>query len=139
MDDRNWMEDAALWRSMGWRAREAGSYGLAILAFRKALALRGEEAQSRRDLALVLAEHGKEMIAGGDWKKLREEVLTRYNSSPIERHFDFHVGVAKAELEEAMKLFEEAAFKVSARRSGRRGNDFQVSVVALEELNGLIS
>ena len=133
------LEDAALWRSMGWRAREAGSYGLAILAFRKALALRGEEAQSRRDLALVLAEHGKEMIAGGDWKKLREEVLSRYNSSPIERHFDFHVGVAKAELEEAMKLFEEAAFKVSARRSGRRGNDFQVSVVALEELNGLIS
>ena len=133
------LEDAALWRSMGWRAREAGSYGLAILAFRKALALRGEEAQSRRDLALVLAEHGKEMIAGGDWKKLREEVLLRYNSSPIEKHFDFHVDVAKTELEEAMKLFADAAFHVRARRSGRRGNDFQVSVIALEELNGLIS
>ena len=133
------LEDAALWRSMGWRAREAGSYGLAILAFRKALALRGEEAQSRRDLALVLAEHGKEMIAGGDWKKLREEVLSRYNSSPIEKHFDFHVDVAKTELEEAMKLFADAAFSTNARRSGRRGNDFQVSVIALEELNGLIA
>ena len=133
------LEDAALWRSMGWRAREAGSYELAILAFRKALALRGEEAQSRRDLALVLAEHGKEMIAGGDWKKLREEVLLRYNSNPIEKHFDFHVDVAKTELEEAMKLFADAAFHVRARRSGRRGNDFQVSVIALEELNGLIS
>ena len=102
------LEDAALWRSMGWRAREAGDYVLAILAFRKALALRGEEAQSRRDLALVLMESGKE----------RKDA---------------------AMLEEAMKLFAEAAFKTSARRSGRRGNDFQVSVIALEELNGLIS
>ena len=102
------LEDAALWRSMGWRAREAGSYELAILAFRKAIALRGEEAQSRRDLALVLMESGKE----------RKDA---------------------AMLEEAMKLFAEAAFKTSARRSGRRGNDFQVSVIALEELNGLIS
>ncbi len=102
------LEDAALWRSMGWRAREAGSYELAILAFRKALALRGEEAQSRRDLALVLMESGK----------ARKDA---------------------AMLEEAMKLFAEAAFKTSARRSGRRGNDFQVSVIALEELNGLVS
>ena len=102
------LEDAALWRSMGWRAREAGSYDIAILAFRKVLLLRGEEAQSRRDLALVLMEYGKETKNKGC-------------------------------LEEAMKLFEEAAFKTSARRSGRRGNDFQVSVVALEELNGLIS
>jgi len=102
------LEDAALWRSMGWRAREAESYELAVRAFRKALALKGEEAQSRRDLALVLMEYGK---AAKD----------------------------KSALEEAMKLFAEAAFKPSARRSGRRGNDFQVSVVALEELNGLIS
>jgi len=102
------LEDAALWRSMGWRAREAGSYRLATLAFRKALALRGEEAQSRRDLALVLMESGK---AAKD----------------------------SAQLEEAMKLFADAAFNVSARRSGRRGNDFQVSVISLEELNGLVA
>ena len=102
------LEDAALWRSMGWRAREAGSYDLAVLAFRKVLKMRGEEAQSRRDLALVLMEYGKET-------KNRDM------------------------LEEAMKLFADAAFKTSARRSGRRGNDFQVSVIALEELNGLIS
>ena len=102
------LEDAALWRSMGWRAREAGSYELAIRAFRKALALRGEEAQSRRDLALVLMEYGKE-------------------------------AKDKSALEEAMKLFADAAFKTRARRSGRRGNDFQVSVIALEELNGLVS
>ena len=108
------LEDAALWRTMGWRAREAGSYDIAILAFRKVLKMRGEEAQSRRDLALVLMEKGKDLAAAGA-KEAREY------------------------LEEAMKLFADAAFNVRARRSGRRGNDFQVSIISLEELNGLIS
>ena len=110
------LEDAALWRSMGWRAREAGNYGLSILAFRKVLKLRGEEAQSRRDLALVLAECGK-------W-------LKNFSSNPYAPH---------PYIEEAMKLFADAAFNVHARKSGSRGNDFQVSIIALEELNGLIS
>jgi hypothetical protein len=110
------LEDAALWRSMGWRAREARSYELAIHAFRKVLMMRGEEAQSRRDLALVLAEYGK--------------ILK--DSSSASR-------VCHLYLEEAMILFADAAFNVRARKSGSRGNDFQVSVIALEELNGLIS
>ena len=110
------LEDAALWRSMGWRAREAISYELAILAFRKALKLRGEEAQSRRDLALVLAEYGK--------------MLKLISSSSYAPH---------PYIEEALKLFADAAFNVRARKSGSRGNDFQVSIIALEELNGLIS
>lgn len=110
------LEDAALWRSMGWRAREARRYELSILAFRKVLKLRGEEAQSRRDLALVLAEYGKML------KDLSS------NSRACHRY-----------LEEAMKLFADAAFNVCARKSGIRGNDFQVSIIALEELNGLIS
>lgn len=110
------LEDAALWRSMGWRAREARSYSLSILAFRKVLKLRGEEAQSRRDLALVLAEYGK-------W--LRNFSSNSYASQPY--------------IEEAMRLLAEAAFEVNSRRSGRRSNDFQVSIIALEELNGLIS
>ena len=110
------LEDAALWRSMGWRAREARSYELSILAFRKVLKLRGEEAQSRRDLALVLAEYGK-------W-------LRKFSSNP---------NAPQPYIEEAMKLFADAAFNVCARKSGVRGNDFQVSIIALEELNGLIS
>jgi hypothetical protein len=110
------LEDVALWRSMGWRAREARSYELSILAFRKVLMMRGEEAQSRRDLALVLAEYGK-------W-------LRNFSSNP---------NAPQSYIEEAMKLFADAAFNVRARRSGRRGNDFQVSIIALEELNGLIS
>ena len=108
------LEDAAVWRSMGWRLREAGQYEVAIRCFAKALRLRGEEGQSRRDLALVLAEHGKRLAATGD-------------------------GEAVLCLNEAMALLREAAFTDFARRSGRRGNDKQVSIVALEELNALIA
>ena len=102
------LEDAGLWRTMGWRLREAGAYEEAIEAFRRVLAMRGEEPQSKRDLALVLTEYGK----------MRKDA---------------------AMLVEAMKLLHSAAFEPSARRSGRRGNDMQTSVIALEELNGLVS
>jgi tetratricopeptide (TPR) repeat protein len=108
------LEDAAVWRSMGWRLREAGEYEAAIRCFAKALRLRGEEGQSRRDLALVLSEHGKRLAEKDD----PEAALC---------------------LNEAMALLKEAAFTNFARRSGRRGNDRQVSVVSLEELNALIA
>ena len=102
------LEDAAIWRSMGWCLREAGQYNEAEICFRKALKLRNEEGQSRRDLALVLSESGK-------------------------------AAKNAAALTEAMALLKEAAFTNFARRSGRRSNDRQVSIVALEELNSLIA
>ncbi len=102
------LEDAAVWRAMGWRLREAGQYNEAEICFRKALKLRNEEGQSRRDLALVLSESGK-------------------------------AAKNAAALTEAMALLKEAAFSNFARRSGRRSNDRQVSIVALEELNALIA
>ncbi len=109
------LEDPALWRTMGWRLREAQSYDFAVFAFRHVLELRGEEGQSRRDLALVLAEQGKALFAKGDKK-----------------------GASRA-LTESLQLFADAAFTGYARRSARRGNDFQVAVISLEELNGLIA
>ena len=109
------LDDAKVWRSMGWRLREAGEYEAAIRCFSKALRLRSEEGQSRRDLALVLAEHGKRLFAGGD----RANAVLCIN--------------------EAMALLRETAFTNFARRSGRASNDRQVSIVALEELNALIS
>ena len=109
------LENVALWRTMGWRLREAAAKSaepkvmdLAVRAFRKALALRGEEGQSRRDLALVLAERGK------------------------------RTGCVR-DLEEALTLLHAAAFTSHARRATRRSNDFQVSVFALEDLNGLLA
>ena len=108
------LENPALWRTMGWRLREAKRYSLAIHCFRKVLTLRGEEGQSYRDLALVLMEEGK----------------ARAMTAPT---------AAKPLLEEAMTLFKRAAFDLHGRKSGRRGNDFQVAIIALEELNGLIA
>ena len=109
------LEDVGLWRTMGWRLREAGALAEAAKAFRHVLEMRGEEPQSRRDLALVLAERGKALYAAGDQKS------------------------AKKRIEEAMRHLHKAAFTPAARRSGRRGNDMQTSVIALEELNGLIA
>ena len=141
------LEDASVWRSMGWRLREAGQYDEAILCFRHALRLRGEEGQSRRDLALVLAERAKSAIAGGDFEKLKGKLLEEHHKAFPEDDgkvsFDESVnsiaGEAKKDLAEAMALLREAAFKNFSRRSGRRSNDRQVSIVALEELNALIA
>lgn len=108
------LEDAKLWRTMGWRLREAGRYELAIHVFRKVLILRGEEGQSYRDLALVLSESAKQAF------------LTNQNK-------------ANAELKEALLLLKKACFESHARKSGRSTNDFQTAVIALEELNGLIA
>ena len=106
--------DAALLRTMGWRLREAGACDESVAAFRQVLKLRGEEPQARRDLALVLTERGKQNLL-----KAQTE--------------------AKKDLGEALTLLHEAAFRPAARRSGWRGNDMQTSVLALEELNGLVS
>lgn len=106
------LEDAALWRTMGWRLREAERYELAIRVFRKVLSLRGEEGQSYRDLALVLMEAGK-----------RKALTSAAEAKPL--------------LEEALQYFKTAAFDLHGRKSGRTGNDFQVAIIALEELNGL--
>ena len=109
------LEDVGLWRTMGWRLREAGAYDEAVKVFRHVLKLRPEEPQSRRDLALVLAEKAKDAFR------------------------DSAHGALRASLEEAARLLHAAAFEPTARRSGRRGNDLQTSVMALEELNGLVS
>lgn len=106
------LEDAALWRTIGWRLREAERYELAIRVFRKVLALRGEEGQSYRDLALVLMEAGK-----------RKALTSAAEAKPL--------------LEEALQYFKRAAFDLHGRKSGRTGNDFQVAIIALEEFNGL--
>jgi len=116
------LEDAALWRTMGWRLREAAVqlgemqvFDVAVKTFRHVKELCGEEGQSFRDLALVLAERGKLKFARGD------------------------KAGAVADVGEALALFHEAAFKLHARRATRRSNDFQVAVIALEELNGLLA
>ena len=86
------LEDVGLWRTMGWRLREAGAYDEAVKVFRHVLKMRGEEPQSKRDLALVLTERGKDA-----WD--------------TDRH-KFHNDIM-----EAIGLLRSAAFEPSARRS----------------------
>lgn len=109
------LNDVVLWRTMGWRLREAKRYPLAIHCFRKALQLRGEEPRSYRDLALILAESAK------------EQLKEAYNPTAV------------SQLEEALQLMKTAIFDVFPRQSGRRSNDLQIAIIALEELNGLLS
>jgi len=133
------LEDAAIWRSMGWRLREAGEYDASVLCFRHALRLRPEEGQSRRDLALVLAERGKAALANGGLGKAKKQQEEARDIADVATLFKESAGKAKSDLAEAMALLKEAAFTNFARRSGRRTNDRQVSIVALEELNALIA
>ena len=109
------LNDVVLWRTMGWRLREAQRYPLAIHCFRKALQLRGEEPRAYRDLALVLAESAKQRLKQG------------YDAEAV------------AHLEEAIQHWMKATFEVFPRKSGRSSNDLQVAIISLEELNGLLS
>ena len=52
------LEDAALLRVLGYRLVQAGRPDLALPVFEHVLKIRGEEPQSRRDLALVYAKLG---------------------------------------------------------------------------------
>ena len=86
------LEDAALLRVMAWRLREAGVFDLAITTLRRVMKLRGEDAQSYRDLALVLDEAGRQAFASGDKAKAKamlEEAATLYHKlvkTPWQRH-----------------------------------------------------
>ena len=86
------LEDAALLRVMAWRLREAGVFELAITTLRRVMKLRGEDAQSYRDLALVLDEAGRQAFAAGDKvkaKEMLEEASALYRklvTTPWQRH-----------------------------------------------------
>ena len=80
------IEDAALLRVMAWRLREAGALEESLATLRRVLRLRGEDAQSHRDLALVLAEIAREAYAVGDEASARahaEEAGERYRTCAL--------------------------------------------------------
>ena len=60
------IEDAAMLRVMAWRLREAGELERALAILRHVLALRHEDSQSHRDVALVLDQLARESYAAGD-------------------------------------------------------------------------
>ena len=60
------VDDPALLRVMGWRLRETGRLGQALVALRRVLHMRREDSQSHRDVALVLNELARVTFAEGD-------------------------------------------------------------------------
>lgn len=77
------VDDAPMLRVLAWRLREAGQLGTALVILKKVLALRGEDSQSHRDLALVLSELAREACSGKDPKaaaKYVEEAAEHYRT-----------------------------------------------------------
>ncbi len=74
------LEDAPLLRLLAWRLQQAGELDRAITILRRVQKLRPEEPQSCRDLALALAEAGKNAeaaelllkVAMGEWQRFEE-------------------------------------------------------------------
>lgn len=86
------IEDAALLRVMAWRLREMGQLEQALVVLRRVLKLRPEDAQSHRDLSLVLDELARAAYARGDEDDARhyaEEAGELYKTIVLER-FDRH-------------------------------------------------
>lgn len=99
------IEDAALLRVMAWRLREAEALEEALVIFRRVLRLRGEDSQSYRDLALVLAE-----LARAAYEQGNEQL-------------------ARAYAEEAGELYRKTAFTPWQRRP------MSIGLFAVEEYN----
>ena len=68
------IEDAALLRVMAWRLREAGELGLALTTLRRVRALRPEDSQSHRDLALVLDDLARRSFGDRDEEAARSYI-----------------------------------------------------------------
>ncbi|MCR5413193.1 MAG: DUF2135 domain-containing protein [Kiritimatiellae bacterium] len=85
------IEDAALLRVMAWRLSEGGSRALEVDTLRRVLALRPEDPQSHRDLALALDRWARETVAvDPGWAAMyAEEALKHYGKTiltPWQRH-----------------------------------------------------
>lgn len=66
------VDDAPTLRILAWRLREAGRLDSSVAILRKVLALRGEDSQSHRDLALVLSELARKAYESGNARKASE-------------------------------------------------------------------
>ena len=103
------LESADALRVMAWRLRQAGALDAAIAQFRRIAALRPEDGQSFRDLAMTLAQRSKARLAAGDAKG------------------------AASDANEAIALYVKTAFTPWRRHADT------VCIFALEELNAFIA
>ena len=113
------IEDPALLRVLAWRLKEAKAYEPAIVILRRVCKLRPEDAQSWRDLALVLDEAGRAAL-----------------TPPSERGDapEGQGGVSNAAfLAEALDLYRKVALTPWARHPD------SICLIAVEEHNALLA
>lgn len=120
------IEDPALLRVMAWRLKEAKAYAQSISTLRRVCKLRGEDAQSWRDLALVLDEAGRAVVAKAEARAESAEALATRHSSLVTGE----EGTA-ALLAEALDLYRKVALTPWARHPD------SISIFAVEEFNAL--
>ena len=139
------IEDPALLRVMAWRLKEAKSYTQSIAILRRVCKLRPEDAQSWRDLALVLDEAGRAHAEAAESAEA-ESHAEAAESAEAESHAESAEGAedgsgagraptdretARALLAEALDLYRKVALTPWARHPD------SISLFAVEEHNAL--
>ena len=146
------IEDAALLRVMAWRLKEAKAYAPAIATLRRVCTLRPEDAQSWRDLALVLDEAGRAEFAekkphaesaedaenkphaeSAEDAEKKPHAESLENLSPLPSHLSPGEEGAPALLAEALSLYRKVALTPWARHPD------SISLIAVEEHNALLA
>ena len=138
------IEDPALLRVMAWRLKEAKSYTQSIAILRRVCKLRGEDAQSWRDLALVLDEAGRAEVAeieshaesaefaeGESHAESAEFAESPDGRAPSRPERGSGAAEAPALLAEALDLYRKVALTPWARHPD------SISLFAVEEHNAL--
>jgi tetratricopeptide (TPR) repeat protein len=125
------LEDAALLRVLGYRLLQIGQLDLAVQTFEQVLALRPEEPQSYRDLALALARRAEDGSHPPEPFRMGEKV-TLFD--------DRQTFVADTTLAEAVRADYARAIDLLAQVvMGRWDARFpEIEVIALEEVNHII-
>ena len=116
------IEDPALLRVLAWRLKEAKAYESAIVILRRVCKLRPEDAQSWRDLALVLDEAGRAAFADHP-----------DDGAPSQSEMGSEAAEAPALLAEALSLYRKVALTPWARHPD------SISLIAVEEHNALLA
>jgi tetratricopeptide (TPR) repeat protein len=123
------LEDATLLRVLGYRLLQVGQLDLAVQTFEQVLALRPEEPQSYRDLAIALARRAEPV---SKTPTMMHEKVTLYNGQQKFVSGTTATEAAGADYTRAIDLLSQVVM-------GRWDDRFpEIEVIALEELNGII-
>ena len=104
------LEDVSLMRMYAWRLQQAGELDQAIEVFERILALRDDEPQSYRDLALALGDRWQHTAAGDDILRAME-LLYAVVKKDWERFPEIEI-IALMELNRLIRLAKTASVSI---------------------------